>query len=59
MEHHPMHQKVAGSIPSQDAYRRQLIDASLSFSPIPVLKSINISSGEDFKKDKLKSCWDP
>ena len=28
LEHHPVHQKVAGSIPGGSAYRRQLINVS-------------------------------
>ena len=61
LEHHPIHQKAAGSIsgqviylgcgfsPGQGMYRRQLTHVSLFFplSPRPSLKSINISSGED------------
>ena len=45
-----IHQKVAGSIPSGGACRRQPTDVSLShqyFSLFFSLKSINISLGED------------
>ena len=59
LEHPPVHQNVAGSIPSPGTYRRQLINVSLtwmplslSLSPSPFLskKSINISLGENLKK---------
>ena len=76
MEHHPVHQKVVGSVPGQGTHRScqfiaqsgpeaadrcfSLISVSLSlsvclclflFSPLPLsLRSINISSGEDYKK---------
>ena len=41
----PLQQKVAGLIPGQGAYGRQLIDVSLHVSLS--LKSINISLGKD------------
>ena len=48
VEHHPIHQKVVGLIPGQEAYGRQPIDISLSHRYISLsLKLINISSGED------------
>lgn len=57
LEHRPVHQKIVGSIPGRDMYRRQLIDVSLtpmflSFSFSRSLKSIlkNTSLGEDFLK---------
>ena len=52
LEHCPIYQKVEGSILGQGTYRKQSIFLShimfLSFSLS--LKSINISSGEDFFK---------
>ena len=33
LERRPIHQKVAGSVPGQGMYERQLIDVSLSLSP--------------------------
>ena len=54
LERHPIHQKVAGLIPGQGTYRRQPINVSLS--PTFSLKSVNISSGEGFKKCTL-SGW--
>lgn len=46
----PVHQKVAGSIPDQDVYRKQPIDVSLSLK-------INgkIFLGEDLKKKQLSN----
>ena len=62
MEQCPLYQKVVGSIPSQSTcldisgvqspvgrYWRQPVDVSLPFS---LSKSINICSGEDFKKGR-------
>ena len=60
LEHHPIHQKFAGSIPSQGVYlgcgfswgMRQPINVSVSLSLSLSLSliSINASSGKDFKK---------
>ena len=51
---------VAGPIPSHREYRKQLIDVSLSLSHSTLvlsLKSINMSSGEDFKIKCNKIKW--
>ena len=45
---------VAGSIPSQGTYGRELIDVSLPLSSSS-LKSVGRSSGEDGKKSNLES----
>ena len=56
LKHHPMHQKVASSVPRRDMYQRQpgnfslSLSLSLSLSFSFSLKSINISSGDYEKK---------
>ena len=55
MEYHLVHQKIAGSIPGRGAHGRQLIGISLLLPLLLTLKkSINLSSGEDFKKRDRK-----
>ena len=41
LEHHPIHQKVAGSIPGRGAHGRQLVDVSLSLCVYPALSSLS------------------
>ena len=55
LKHHPMHQKVASSVPRRDMYQRQPGNFPLSLS-LPFsfsLKSINISSGDYEKKRQM------
>ena len=64
LEHRPVHQKVAGLIQVQGVCNRHPIDishlkASLSFSFCVSLKSINIFSGEIFKKVLFEVCQIP
>ena len=54
LEHHPIHQKAAGSTTDHSVHRRQPINVSPSFPLTLSLKSMNISSSEDYKV-KLKN----
>ena len=54
LEHHPVHQKVAGSMPSQDVYRRQPIDVSLSQRCFSLSLSLSLSLSKSINKNGLK-----
>ena len=67
LEHCPIHQKIAGSIPSHGTYRRQSINVSLTLmllSPwvriktkmVPV--SITLGMNQDFLPPKLSHWWE-
>ena len=55
LEHHPVHQKVVGSVASWVTYRRQLTDVSLSHQSLCLSPSLSLKAIKTYPWVNMKN----